>query len=101
MNGKKPDVSAESIGTITAEERDEIRGIYERKMALIELFKTINDINKEDNAMLYEKLVKDMADTSSRYQRWFDEKSQKYSWRNIPGEQWRINFDTCEVLLVS
>lgn len=87
------------VGTVTAEERDVIRGLFERKNGLIELFKSLTDIDKEATGKLYDKLVKDMAETSSKYQGWFDTMSKKYKWENIPGFNWEINFDACEVYL--
>ena len=88
-----------NIGKISLEERDEIRRLYERKSALVELLKSLADIDKRNDAKLYEKLVEDMAGTSSAYQRWFDETGRKYLWKNIPGYRWRIDFDSCEVYL--
>jgi CXXX repeat modification system protein len=87
------------MGTVTAEERSVIKQLYERKNGLAELFKSIADLGKEETNTLYEKLVKDMADTSAKYQGWFDAMSRKYAWENIPGHNWEINFDTCEVFL--
>ncbi|MGA2507862.1 MAG: CXXX repeat peptide modification system protein [Chitinispirillaceae bacterium] len=87
------------MGTVTAEERDVIKRLYERKNGLVELFKSLTDIDKEETSKLYEKLVKDLADTSAKYQGWFDAMSKKYKWENIPGYNWEINFDTCEVFL--
>jgi CXXX repeat modification system protein len=100
MTGKQKRPSVKPVGTITQPERDEIRELFERKVALAELFKTLTDVDKEENGKLYDKLVKDMADTASKYQRWFDEKSRLYGWENVPGGHWQINFDTCEVFLM-
>lgn len=97
VNAKKK--SKKLMGTVTSEERDGIKGLYERKNGLVELFKSITDIDKEETNKLYDKLVKDMADTSTKYQGWFDTMSKKYKWENIPGYNWEINFDTCEVFL--
>jgi CXXX repeat modification system protein len=87
------------VGTVTAEERDTIRRLYERKNGLVELFKSITDIDREETSKLYDKLVRDMADTSAKYQGWFDAMSKKYKWENIPGYNWEINFEACEVFL--
>jgi CXXX repeat modification system protein len=85
--------------TLTAGERDEIRGVFESKNGLVELFKSLTDVDKEATGRLYDKLLKDMADTTSKYQGWFDAMSEKYKWENIQGYNWEINFDTCEVYL--
>jgi CXXX repeat modification system protein len=87
------------VGTVTAEERDVIKQLYERKNGLVELFKSITDIDREETNKLYDKLVRDMADTSAKYQGWFDAMSKKNKWENIPGCNWEINFETREVFL--
>jgi CXXX repeat modification system protein len=87
------------IGTVSPEERDEIKSLYERKNGLTELFKSLTDIDRHETARLYDKLVRDMAETSAKYQAWFDTLSKKYKWENIPGFNWEVNFDNCEVYL--
>jgi len=85
------------VGKVSAEERDEIQSLFERKNGLAELAKIVS----VDNAPLYEKLVKDMGETSVRFQRWWDETSAKYQWRSAPNGNWEIDFDTCEIFLNS
>jgi CXXX repeat modification system protein len=100
MKKKKNNIiNANKVGTITPEERDEIKRLYERKNALVELFKTLSDVDKEETAKLYHKIVEDMTETSAQYHKWFETNSQKYNWKNIPGYQWNVNFETCEVFL--
>lgn len=86
----------EIIGKVTPIERDEIKSLFERKNGLTELFKILDPSNE----LLYQKLIKDMGETSTKYQRWWDEKSTFYKWVNIEGKNWEINFDTCEIYLV-
>jgi CXXX repeat modification system protein len=85
-----------SVGKVSEEERDEIKALFERRNGLNELFKAIT----EDNGYLYERLVLDMVRTSSQFQKWWDEKSAKYSWENRKGFGWEIDFNTCEIFLV-
>jgi CXXX repeat modification system protein len=99
-NKSKASPQPKRVGKVSPEERDQIREIYERKNSLAELFRTLTDVDKEETSRLYEKLVKDMADTSARYQRWFDVNGGKYQWENVQGGHWQVNFDTCEVFLV-
>lgn len=54
------------IGHVSAEERDEIRRLFERRNGLNELAKIVT----ADNAELYEKLVTDMGKTQSLFQSW-------------------------------
>ena len=84
------------VGQVTVEEKNEIQTLFERRNGLSELAKILTP----DNAELYEKLVKDMGETSTKFQRWWDEKAQKYNWESIANGNWEINFDTCEIFLV-
>lgn len=58
----------EKVGTVTEKERNEIQFLFERKNGLAELSKVLTADNKD----LYEKLVKDMGETSSKFQQWWD-----------------------------
>lgn len=83
------------VGQVTPEERDEIQMLFERRNGLNELAKILTS----DNAELYEKLVKDMGTTSTKFQNWWNRMSQKYQWESTENGNWEINFDTCEVFL--
>lgn len=84
------------IGNVTPEEKEEILHLYERRNGLNELSKIVT----ADNDELYEKLVKDLGETGSRFQAWWDRMASKYEWEGIEGSHWEINFDTCEIFLV-
>jgi len=84
------------VGQVTPEERDEIQILFERRNGLNELAKILTS----DNHELYEKLVKDMGETSSKFQSWWNRMSQKYQWESKEDGNWEINFDTCEIFLV-
>ena len=49
------------VGQVTPEEKNEIQSLFERRNGLNELAKILN----ADNTELYEKLVKDMGETST------------------------------------
>lgn len=83
------------VGQVTPEERDEIQMLFERRNGLNELAKILTS----DNSELYEKLVKDMGETSTKFQNWWNRMSQKYQWESSENGHWEINFDTCEVFL--
>lgn len=85
------------VGQVTVEEKNEIQALFERRNGLSELAKILTP----DNSELYEKLVKDMGDTATKFQRWWDEKAQKYSWESVANGNWEINFETCEIFLVT
>lgn len=84
------------VGQVTPEEHNEIQTLFERRNGLNELAKILTS----DNTELYEKLVKDMGETSTRFQSWWTRMSQKYQWKSSENGNWEINFDTCEVFLV-
>lgn len=84
------------IGNVTPEEKEEILHLYERRNGLNELAKIVT----ADNDELYEKLVKDLGETGSRFQTWWDRMASKYEWEGIDDGHWEINFDTCEIFLV-
>lgn len=83
------------IGRVTPEEKDEIQHLYERRNGLNELAKIVT----ADNDDLYEKLVRDLGETGSRFQAWWDRMAAQYNWESIEGGHWEINFDTCEIFL--
>ena len=84
------------IGQVTSDEMKEIQFLYERKNGLNELAKILTT----DNQDLYEKLVKDMGETQSKFQGWWTRMSQQYNWESADGGNWEIDFDTCNIFLV-
>lgn len=85
------------VGQVTVEEKNEIQMLFERRNGLNELAKILT----ADNAELYEKLVKDMGETGTKFQQWWDAMAQKYQWESTPNGNWEINFETCEIYLVT
>lgn len=85
------------VGQVTLEEKNEIQMLFERRNGLNELAKILT----ADNAELYEKLVKDLGETGTKFQSWWDRMGAKYQWESIEGGNWEINFDTCEIYLVA
>lgn len=85
------------VGQVTVEEKKEIQALFERRNGLKELFQVVTPSNTE----LYERVVKDMGETSSKFQKWWDDMSAKYKWQGVENGNWEINFDTCEIFLVS
>ena len=85
------------VGQVTPEEKDEIQRLFERRNGLNELAM----IHTPDKEELYEKLVKDMGETGVRFQQWWNTASQKYNWEMTENGNWEINFETCEIFLVT
>lgn len=84
------------IGQVTIEEKNEIQSLFERKNGLNELVKIL----PADNSELYERLVLDMGQTTTKFQQWWDAMSLKYNWESIEGSNWEIDFETCDIYLV-
>ena len=85
------------VGQVTSEEKDEIQRLFERRNGLNELAMILTP-DKEEH---YEKLVKDMGETGVRFQQWWNTASQKYNWEMTENGNWEINFETCEIFLVT
>lgn len=85
------------VGQVTQEEKDEIQTLFERRNGLNELAKIVT----ADNTDLYEKLVKDLGETGTKFQQWWDSMAYKYQWESEEGGNWEINFETCEIFLVT
>lgn len=85
------------VGQVTPEEKNEIQTLFERRNGLTELAKILT----ADNGELYEKLVKDMGETGTKFQAWWDSMARKYQWESATDGNWEINFDTCEIYLVT
>lgn len=84
------------IGKVTPEERNEIQTLFERRNGLQEL----GNILTADNVELYEKLVKDLGETGTKFQNWWDRMANKYQWESSEDSSWEINFESCEIYLV-
>lgn len=85
------------VGQVTPEEKNEILTLFERRNGLNELAKILT----VDNAELYEKLVKDLGETGTKFQDWWNRMAEKYQWESTEGGNWEINFETCEIYLVT
>lgn len=85
------------VGQVTPDERNEIQTLFERRNGLNELARILT----ADNAELYEKLVKDLGETGTKFQDWWDRMADKYQWESAEGGNWEINFDNCEIYLVT
>lgn len=86
-----------SVGSVTPEEKNEILSLFERRNGLTELAKVL----PANNAELYEKLVKDMGETGTKFQNWWDRMAAKYQWESAENSHWEINFETCEIYLIT
>lgn len=83
------------VGQVTAEEKNEIQTLFERRNGLNELAQILT----AENETLYEKLVKDMGETGAKFQNWWDRMAEKYQWESVEGGNWEIDFDSCNIYL--
>lgn len=95
-NHKQYGIMKKNIGQVTPEERSEIQSLYERRNGLNELARILTP----DNHELYEKVVADLGETSTKFQSWWNRMSEKYQWEGSEDGHWEINFETCEIFLV-
>lgn len=84
------------VGQVTPEECREIQQLFERRNGLKELALIV----KVNESKLYEKMVLDMGETSTKFQDWWNRMAEQYQWESVEGGNWEINFDTCEIMLV-
>ena len=83
------------VGKVTKEERNEIRALFERKNGLAELFKVVS-VDNDEGKMLYEKIVADMGEVTTKFNAWWSDMSKKHKWE---GSNWQIDFNTCEIII--
>lgn len=85
------------VGSVTEQERNEIEALFERRNGLNELAKILT----ADNTELYERLVKDMGETGSKFQNWWNRMAAKYQWESAENGNWEISFNDCKIYLVT
>lgn len=85
------------VGSVTEEEKNAIQRLFERRNGLNELAKILTP----ENEALYEKLVKDLGETSTKFQQWWDTMDAKYQWESAEDGSWEINFQTNDIYLVT
>lgn len=84
------------IFRVSAKDRDEILALYERQNGLNELAKILT----ADNSELYERLVKDLSETSTKSQQWWQNMSTTHNWESHPDGHWEIDFNDGSIYLV-
>lgn len=90
-------MSKKIVGQVTEEEKNAIQKLFERRNGLNELAKIVT----ADNNELYERLITDMGETSTKFQNWWDEMSRKYRWESAENGNWEIDFQECKIYLVT
>ena len=87
------------VGGVTKNERDEILKLHERRTALKELFLTLGSphLSVDEQTMLKDKIVEDLAKADSQYEAWWRERAKQYNWVSRKHGQWMLDFETREV----
>lgn len=85
------------VGRVSEEERNEIQSLFERRNGLNELAQILT-VENED---LYNRLVKDLGETSSKFQNWWNRMGAKYNWESVENGNWEIDFQNCVIYLVT
>ena len=82
------------VGHVTEEEKKAIQSLHERRNGLNELAQIV-----KENDSLYERLVNDMVETTTKFQNWWDTTARKYNWEGAKDGNWEIDFNTNEIFL--
>lgn len=82
------------VGQVSELEKREIQILFERRNGLNELAKILT----ADNTELYERLIKDLGETSIKFQKWWNQMSEKYQWESIDGGNWKISSHCIKIL---
>ncbi len=90
-------MTKKKTGHVTPQERDEIQALFERRNGLNELARILT----ADNTELYERLIKDLGETGTKFQEWWDRMAKKYQWESADDGNWEIDFSTCDIYLVT
>lgn len=85
------------VGRVTEQECNEIQSLFERRNGLNELAQILTAENTE----LYERLVKDLGETSTKFQSWWSAMETKYNWESADNGNWEIDFNDCAIYLVT
>lgn len=82
------------VGQVTEEEKNEILSLFERRNGLNELAKIVKDDDTH-----YERLIKDMGQTATKFQAWWDKGAKKYNWESASNGTWEIDFNSNNIFL--
>ncbi len=83
------------VGQVSPEESKQIQQLFERRNGLNELAKILTPSNVE----LYERLVKDLGETSTKFQQWWDTMYAIFQWQSSRNGNWEIDYATNEIVL--
>ncbi len=86
--------------TLSNTEAEQIRKIFQRKTALLELMPTIKSpMDKQSLDYLYEKVVNDLQQTNQKMREWWNDLSKTHGWDYGDGYSWTVNFHNQEIMI--
>ncbi|MFK2396255.1 CXXX repeat peptide modification system protein [Bacteroides fragilis] len=74
------------VGQVSELEKREIQILFERRNGLNELAKILT----ADNTELYERLIKDLGETSIKFQKWWNQMSENINGKALMVETGRL-----------
>ena len=77
------------LGSITDFENDELRLLFSKKTALIELMRSLENNSAEK---IYDKIVTDLAAANDAIAAWWEKTSAKYNWTFSASDTWSVDF---------
>lgn len=91
----------EVVGIVTEEEKNEMLVLFERKLGIEELAATLESdlLSAEQKETMQEKMITELGKVKYHMQAWWDKMYEKYTWKNIDGHKWNIDFQSCEIIL--
>ena len=88
------------LGKVTNEERERARLINLEKAALRELLMTL-PISKDAPEPVYDRIKADYIRLSQALSEWWTTTSKHYAWSFSPTDNWKLDYETNEVFLIS
>ena len=83
------------VGEVLESEKQIIYDLYEKRNALVNLLKILDDTDK-----MWNDAVNILEFTRNKEKEWWKEKEQKYKWYGETDKSWVINFRTNEIFLI-
>ena len=84
------------LGKLSEEESKELKKLSNRKNALIELLKSLQD---DSLNRLYDKIMSDYTETSAAISDWWQKAAAEHGWEYERADGWSVDFGTNTVFL--
>ncbi len=90
------------VGRVSDEEKKELVILYERKMAMEELEESLErtDLTESEFLQMKSKFKEEKPKTIYDFNKWWQDKAEKYKWDKKDHGQWTIDFETNDIFLL-